>query len=305
MFAILRGIQLRAHRPSQLACIYSGHLLIRPSSSAANHAMDECLADVSRKVSLSQRAERDRAYRKAYYQKNREALLLRQNEPERREARKAYYRQYLAQDPAKKEAQRLARKEWHRNNKEAANAKKKVWRSENAAHVKEYHQQYYQRNQEAMYAHSRKYRLKNPEVTRQYHRQYRLQNAEAIAARRRARYLESPERILEAAAREERRTSRAAEKDERQRMRAAEKAERQAERDRNRIENKAARERRLEEQRKNADVRRRLEEERASIDKERVTRLAEKELFSKNRSYLLRQLARQKRLESSSSSRGL
>lgn len=210
MLAILRGFQLRAHRPSQVASVHSGHLLIRLSSSAANNATDERHADVSRKVSISQTAERDRAYRKAYYQKNREALLLRQKEPERREARKAYYRQYVAQDPSKKEAQRLARKEWRRNNKEAANAKKKVWRSENAAHVKEYHQQYYQRNQEAMYAYSRKYRLKNPEVTRQYHRQYylqnleaigqnqrqyRLQNAEAIAARRRACYLESPDGV--------------------------------------------------------------------------------------------------------------
>lgn len=65
---------------------------MRPSSSAANNTVDKGLPDNSRKVSLSRTVERDRAYNKAYYQEHREALLLRQKEPDSREARRAYYR---------------------------------------------------------------------------------------------------------------------------------------------------------------------------------------------------------------------
>lgn len=207
MFAILCGIRLRVHRPSHLASIYSGHLVIRPSSSAANNTVDKCLPDVSRKVFLSRTAEYVRAYNKAYYQKHRE--------------------------------------------------------------------------------------------------------------QRKARYLESPERARKAAAREERRALRAAEKDERQKLRDAEKDERQkmrdAEKDKRqeqRVQEQRIQEQPVEEQRRHAEEsaesRRRLREERASIDRERVARLAEKEQSSKDRIHLLRQLARQKRLGYSNpnSSRG-
>ena len=169
----------------------------------------------------------------------------------------------------------MSYKKHYDKNKEAINAKKKKeWRTENKAHVKEYNRQYYQRNIEAELAHARDYRLKNAEV---------------INAKQRVRYWSSLERIQALKMRNDAKVRR---------------QEQQAERDQNRIENKAARERRLEEQRQNANLRRRLGEERASIDNERVTRLAEKELSSKNRIYLLRQLARQKRLERSNSSRG-
>lgn len=127
----MRGIHFKAHRPSHLATIHSGHLFVQPSSSAANNTVDEYLPDVSRKVSLSRTAERDMAYSKAYYQKIREALLLRQKEPDRREARRAYYLQWLQADPFRKEAKgRDAGKDERQEMRDAERAKRQEQRVE-------------------------------------------------------------------------------------------------------------------------------------------------------------------------------
>ncbi|KAH0373987.1 hypothetical protein KCU65_g434, partial [Aureobasidium melanogenum] len=172
-------------------------------------------------------------------------------------------------------ARKAVQDRFYQKHREAILTRQKQYRADNAETIKERKRKRDQENRDAIREYHRQYRALNAERIQIANAKYYQKHKEAINTAKRFRYRAEKENALS----EEEKAERAEAKAERAKV-LAEKAGHKRLRDENR---------------------KRLAEEQASIDREHVERLAEKERSISDRVTLLRQIARQKRLEGSNS----
>jgi len=136
------------------------------------------------------------AYRRAYYQENKESIA-KKNKAYREENKEYYAKKNKAYREENKELLSEQIKRWYQQNREATLKQQEVYKRENKEAITKYKKAYRKENKEVIAKKMKAYREENKEAIAEYHKAYQQDNKEELAEYKKTYYEGNKEAILE------------------------------------------------------------------------------------------------------------